>query len=120
MWGVNSMWKMKISNIGCCMQDEDIDPALIPRPGMSFRNREEARKFYTAYASKVGFGVSYGNIKPYSYIINCSHEGTGNYYKKDEDLRVRNNTSKKTHCLSKMKLKRIYDENKNEISVVIE
>ncbi|CAD6221634.1 unnamed protein product [Miscanthus lutarioriparius] len=67
---------------------EDIDPALIPRPGMSFRNRKEARAFYEAYA--------------------------------EEELRVRNNTTKKTHCMSKMKLKRIYDENKNEISVVIE
>jgi hypothetical protein len=102
------------------MQKEDIDPALIPRPGMSFRDRDEARAFYAAYAEKVGFGLSYGNSKPYSYIIHCSNEGVHTYFKKDEELRVRNNTSSKTHCMSKMKLKRIYDENKNEVSVVIE
>ena len=102
------------------MQKEDIDPALIPRPGMSFRNRKEARAFYEAYAEEVGFNLSYGNSKTYSYIIQCSNEGVHTYFKKNEELRVRNNTTKKTHCMSKMKLKRIYDENKNEISVVIE
>jgi hypothetical protein len=102
------------------MQSEDIDPALIPKPRMSFRDRDEARAFYEAYAEKAGFNLSYGNIKTYSYIINCSTEGVYEYYKKDEDLRVRNNTTKKTHCLAKMKLKRVYDENKKEISVVIE
>ncbi|KAG0551928.1 hypothetical protein BDA96_01G465200 [Sorghum bicolor] len=99
---------------------EDIDPALIPRPRMSFRNREEARKFYSIYAEEVGFGLCYGNNKPYSYIIHCNNEGNNTYFKKKEELRVRDNTSKKTHCMSKMKLKRIYDENKEEIAVVIE
>jgi len=87
---------------------------------MSFRNRKEARAFYEAYAEEVGFNLSYGNSKTYSYIIQCSNEGVHTYFKKNEELRVRNNTTKKTHCMSKMKLKRIYDENKNEISVVIE
>jgi hypothetical protein len=102
------------------MQKEDIDHALITRLGMSFRDRKEARASYEAYAEKAGFGLSYGNSKTYLYIIHCSNEGVHTYFKKDEDLRVRNNTSRKTHCMSKMKLKKIYDEKKNEISVVIE
>jgi hypothetical protein len=64
------------------VQKEDIDPALIPRPGMSFRNREEARKFYSIYAEEVGFGLCYGNNKPYSYIIHCNNEGNNTYFKK--------------------------------------
>jgi hypothetical protein len=90
------MWKMEITNCICCTQKEDIDPALIPRPGMSFKDRNEARAFYEAYAKKAGFGLSYGNSKTYSYIIHYSNEGVHTCFKKDEDLHVRNNTSRKT------------------------
>jgi hypothetical protein len=69
------MWKMEITNCTCCLQKEDIDPALIPRLGVSFRDQKEARAFYEAYAEKAGFGLSYGNGKTYLYIIHCSNEG---------------------------------------------
>jgi len=57
------------------MQKEDIDPALIPRPGMSFRNRKEARAFYEAYAEEVGFNLSYGNSKHIHILYSAAMRG---------------------------------------------
>jgi len=64
------------------MQEDSIDPELVPRPGMSFRTEKDAIEFFSRYAEKVGFGINLGNGKPYSRIVRCSKEGKREFHKK--------------------------------------
>ncbi|WVZ90258.1 hypothetical protein U9M48_036573 [Paspalum notatum var. saurae] len=100
--------------------EDTIDPSLVPRIGMSFRNEDEAKEFFRIYAQEVGFAVSMGNGKTHSRVIHCNKVGKGEYFKKEEGLHVRNNTSKKSKCKVKLKLKRVFGINKVEECVVIE
>ena len=53
-------------------QPDSIDPRIVPRLGMTFRNVEEAHKFYGQYAMEVGFPVKkYRERKNYKWL-NCS------------------------------------------------
>jgi len=47
------------------MQKGDIDPALIPTPGVLFRDQNEAKEIDRVY-DKDGFGVRFENTKTYS------------------------------------------------------
>ena len=96
------MWHIHTSNV-MSMQEDSIDPELVPRPGMSFRTEKDAIEFFSRYAEKVGFGINLGNGKPYSRIVRCSKEGKCEFHKKDSP-RKRNKTSKKTGCKAKLKL----------------
>ena len=64
------------------MQEDSIDPKLVPSPGMSFRTEDDARLFFSKYAKEVGFGINKGNRKPYSRILRCNKEGKGEFHKK--------------------------------------
>jgi hypothetical protein len=44
----------------------------------------------------------------------------GKFYKGNEDLRVRNKTTKKTSCNAHLKFARVYDSEGNEASLVLE
>lgn len=97
-----------------------MDKAIVPKPGMSFKTEKEAKEFYKRYAQLAGFDINMGNLKTYSRVMRCSLEGKGAFYKGDEDLRTRNNMSKKTHCKPQVKFKRIYDNEGEEEGMVIE
>ena len=112
------MWHILTSNV-MSMQEDSIDPELVPRPGMSFRTEKDAIEFFSRYAEKVGFGINLGNGKPYSRIVRCSKEGKCEFHKKDSP-RKRNKTSKKTGCKSKLKLQFVKNRFKQIERVVIE
>jgi hypothetical protein len=97
-----------------------MNPDLIPREGMTFRSDEEARDFYEQYAELARFGVKLSNRKPYSRVMRCTNSGMGKFYKGNEDLRVRNKTTKKTSCNAHLKFTRVYDSEGNEASLVLE
>ncbi|RLM55391.1 hypothetical protein C2845_PM10G12010 [Panicum miliaceum] len=97
-----------------------MDYALVPMTGMSFRTEDEAKEFYRRYAELAGFDISLGNRKTFSRVMRCTRVGKGGFYKGDEDLRVRNNTSKKTRCKAQVKFRRVYDSLGNEEGMVIE
>lgn len=56
---------LNIYNVVHCMQKGDIDPALIPTPGVLFRDQNEAKEIDRVY-DKDGFGVRFENTKTYS------------------------------------------------------
>ncbi|PUZ60955.1 hypothetical protein GQ55_4G225700 [Panicum hallii var. hallii] len=99
---------------------EAMDYALVPMAGMSFRTEDEAKEFYRRYAELAGFDISLGNRKTFSRVMRCTRVGKGGFYKGDEDLRIRNNTSKKTRCKAQVKFRRVYDSLGNEEGMVIE
>jgi hypothetical protein len=101
-------------------QKEGMNPDLIPMEGMTFRSHEEARDFYEQYAELAGFGVKLSNRKPHSTVMRCTNSGLGKFYKGNEDLRVRNNTTKKTSCNAHLKFTRVYDSEGNKASLVLE
>ncbi|KAJ1278678.1 hypothetical protein BS78_04G096600 [Paspalum vaginatum] len=49
--------------------EDTIDPSLVPRIGMSFKNEDVAREFFRVYAEAVGFEVSMGNGKTHTRVI---------------------------------------------------
>ncbi|KAF8768990.1 hypothetical protein HU200_004531 [Digitaria exilis] len=87
---------------------------------MSFKTEREAHEFYRTYAQLAGFSINMGNRKTYSRVMRCSREGKGEFHKGNEDLRIRNNTSKKTHCKAQVKFKRVYNSDGKEEGMVIE
>ncbi|KAF8675493.1 hypothetical protein HU200_047699 [Digitaria exilis] len=97
-----------------------MDNAMVPKPGMSFKTEKEADEFYRSYAQLAGFDINMGNKKTYSRVMRCKLQGKGEFYKGNEDLRDRNNTSKKTHCKAQVKFKRVYDSEGKEEGMVIE
>lgn len=97
-----------------------IDPSLVPKVGMSFKNDIAAKEFFSIYAKEVGFPVKLENSKTHLRIIHCNREGVYEYFKGDENLRTRNRTTMKTNCKAKLKLKCLFDSNKVEVCVVIE
>lgn len=101
------------------MQEDSIDPKLVPRPGMSFRTEADATAFFAEYAKAVGFGINLGNGKPYSRIVRCDKEGKCKPRKKDSP-RKRNKTTKKTGCKAKLKLQFVKNRFKQIERVVIE
>ena len=87
---------------------------------MTFSNVDEAYKFYSRYAYEVGFPLKRYRERKNCKWLNCSMEG-----KRAErgygNPKVRNTISKRTQCKAGMKLKKIYDDAKeNIISVRID
>jgi hypothetical protein len=87
---------------------------------MTFSNVDEAYQFYSRYAYEVGFPLKRYRERKNCKWLNCSMEG-----KRAErgygNPKVRNTISKRTQCKAGMKLKKIYDDAKeNIISVRID
>lgn len=101
-------------------QKENMDNAMVPKVGMSFKTEHEAHEFYRRYAQLAGFDINMGNKKTYSRVMRCTREGKGEFYLGDEDLSTRNYTTKKTQCKARVKFKRVYDNEGNEEAMVIE
>ncbi|CAL4981349.1 unnamed protein product [Urochloa decumbens] len=99
---------------------ESMEHDLIPKVGMSFHSTAEAKEFFKTYAELAGFGVKLRNWKKFSRVMRCRCYGKGKYFKGDEALRVRNNTTKKTKCNAHLKFTRTYDSEGNEGDMFIE
>ncbi|KAJ1289076.1 hypothetical protein BS78_02G137200 [Paspalum vaginatum] len=77
---------------------------------MAFQNVDEAYKFYGRYPYEVGFPLKkYRESKFCKWL--CAERGVDN-------LKVRKTSSKRTHCKAKMKLKKIYDDAKENVIAV--
>ena len=99
-------------------QLDNIDPRIVPRLGMTFRNVEEAHKFYGRYAMEVGFPVKKYRERKNCKWLNCSMEGKP-LVRAVDNPKVRTNTSsKRTECKAGMKLKKIYDDDRKNVVMV--
>ncbi|WVZ89459.1 hypothetical protein U9M48_035862 [Paspalum notatum var. saurae] len=97
---------------------DSIDPRIVPRLGMMFRNVEEAHKFYGRYAMEVGFPVKKYRERKNCKWLNCSMEGKP-LVRAVDNPKVRTNTSsKRTECKAGMKLKKIYDDDRKNVIMV--
>jgi hypothetical protein len=84
---------------------------------MTFSNVDEAYNFYSQYAYEVGFPLKKYSEQKNCKWLNCSMEGK-NAERGAGNPRMRNTCSKRTQCKGGMKLKKIYDDAKeNVISV---
>ena len=103
-----------------CAQPDNIDIRLIPKVGMTFSNVDEAYNFYSQYAYEVGFPLKKYRERKNCKWLNCSMEGK-NAERVAGNPRIRNTCSKQTQYKAGMKLKKIYDDAKeNVISVRID
>jgi hypothetical protein len=59
----------------CCPQPDSIDPSLVPRFRMMFRDVDDAYDFYKCYAYEVGFPLKRYREKTNCKWLNCSREG---------------------------------------------
>ena len=101
-------------------QEVTIDPRLVPKVGMTFSGVDEAYKFYSRYAYEVGFPLKRYRERKNCKWLNCSMEGK-RAERGNGTPKVRNTISKRTQCRAGMKLKKIYDDAKeNIISVRID
>ena len=94
------------------LQKKNIDPTIVPTVGMTFKDVDDAYKFYKRYAYKVGFPLKKYREKTFSKWINCSREGKS-APKSNDTPRMRNRSSGRTQCKAGIKLKKyIYDDEK--------
>jgi hypothetical protein len=91
------------------LQKKNIDPTIVPKVGMNFKDDDNAYKFYKRYAYEVGFPLKKYREKTFSKWINCSREGKS-APKSNDTPRMRNRTSGRTQCKAGIKLKKIYDD----------
>jgi hypothetical protein len=99
------------NNIVNELQPKNIDPNIVPKVGMTFKDVDDAYKFYKRYAYEVGFPLKKYREKTFSKWINCSREGKS-APKPNDTPRMRNRNSGRTQCKAGMKLKKIYDDEK--------
>jgi hypothetical protein len=97
------------------LQEKNIDPTIVPTVGMTFKDVDDAYKFYKRYAYEDGFPLKKYREKTFSKWINCSREGKS-APKSNDTPRMRNRTSGCTQCKAGIKLKNIYDDEKNGCS----
>src|SRR5688500_10235358 len=79
------------------LQKQNIDPIIVPTVGMTFKDVDDAYKFYKRYAYEVGFPLKKYREKTFSKWINCSREGKS-APKSNDTPRMRNRTSGRTQC----------------------
>jgi hypothetical protein len=72
---------------------------------MTFKDVDDAYKFYKRYAYEVGFPLKKYREKTFSKWINCSREGKS-APKSNDTPRMRNRTSGRTQCKAGIKLKK--------------
>jgi hypothetical protein len=88
---------------------------------MTFLSVDEAHNFYGRYAREVGFPLKRYREKPNCKWLTCSMEGKCPQRDVDNPKIRKNTSSKRTECKAGMKLKKIYDDAKeNIISVRID
>jgi hypothetical protein len=85
---------------------KNIDPTIVPMVGMTFKDVDDAYKFYKRYAYEVGFPLKKYREKTFSKWINCSREGKS-APKSNDTPRMRNRSSRRTQCKAGIKLKNI-------------
>jgi hypothetical protein len=103
-----------------CAQPDNIDIRLIPKVGMTFCNVDKAYNFYSRYTYEVGFPLKKYREQKFCKWLNCSMEGK-NAEMGVGNPRMCNTCSKRTQCKAEMKLKKNYDDDKeNVISVRID
>jgi hypothetical protein len=81
---------------------KNIDPNIVPTVGMTFKDVDDAYKFYKRYAYGVGFPLKKYKEKTFSKWINCSREGKS-APKPNGTHRMRNRNSGHTQCKAGMK-----------------
>jgi hypothetical protein len=86
---------------------------------MTFKDVDDAYKFYKMCAYEVGFPLKKYREKTFSKWINCSREGR-RAPKSNDTPRMRNRTSGRTQCKAGIKLKKIYDDEKMVVAAKIE
>jgi hypothetical protein len=84
---------------------KNIDPTIVPTVGMTFKDVDDAYKFYKRYAYEVGFPLKKYREKTFSKWINCSREGKS-APKSNDTPRMRNRSSGRTQCKAGIKLKK--------------
>jgi hypothetical protein len=84
---------------------KNIDPNIVPTVGMTFKDIDDAYKFYKRYAYEVGFPLKKYMKKTFSKWINCSREGKS-APKPNDTPRMRNRNSGRTQCKAGIKLKK--------------
>ena len=82
---------------------------------MTFKDVDDAYKFYKRYAYEVGFPLKKYREKTFSKWINCSREGKS-AAKSNDTPRMRNRTSGRTQCKAGIKLKKYMMMKKNGCS----
>ena len=87
------------------LQEKNIDPTIVPTVGMTFKDVDDAYKFYKRYAYEVGFPLKKYREKTFSKWINCSREGKS-APKSNDTPRMRNRSSGRTQCKAGIKLKK--------------
>jgi hypothetical protein len=68
---------------------------IVPTVGMTFKDVDDAYKFYKRYAYEVGFPLKKYREKTFSKWINCSREGKS-ALKPNDTPRMRNRNSGRT------------------------
>jgi hypothetical protein len=101
------------------LQPENISEDIVPKVGMQFRTVDDAYGFYAHYAEVVGFGIKKYREKRGSKWLNCVKEGKCKFHK-EGGKRVRKKTTKRTGCLARLKLKKVYGDDRKLWCVVIE
>jgi len=81
---------------------------------MTFNNVDEANNFYRRYAYAVGFPLKKYREEKNCKWLNCSMEGRCAERSVDNP-KVRKTSSKRTKCKAGMKLKKIYDDAKENV-----
>jgi hypothetical protein len=93
------------NNIVNELQQKNIDLNIVPIVGMTFKDIDDAYKFYKRYAYEVGFPLKKYREKTFSKWINCSHEGKS-APKPNDTPRMRNRNSGRMQCKAGIKLKK--------------
>jgi len=84
---------------------------------MTFGNVDEAYNFYSRYTYEVGFPLKKYRERKNCKWLNCSMEGR-NTERLASNPRIRNTSSRRTQCKAGLKLKKIYDDSKENIVAV--
>lgn len=87
-------------------QNPNINPALVPQVGMSFKTPKEAKDFFARYGQEVGFAVKLYRSRPDSKWVNCHREGTCTSQPPAEE-RKRKKTTKRCECAAAIRMKKV-------------
>jgi hypothetical protein len=98
---------------------KNIDPNIVSTVGMTFKDVDDAYKFYKRYAYEVGFPLNKYREKTFSKWINCSREGKS-APRPNDTPRMRNRNSGRTQCKARMKLKKYMMMKKMVVAAKIE
>jgi hypothetical protein len=107
------------NNIVNELQQKNIDPNIVPTVELTFKDIDDAYKFYKSYAYEVGFPLTEFREKTFSKWINCSREGKS-APKPNDTPRMRNRNSGRTQCKAGIKLKKYMMMKKNVVAAKIE